>query len=122
MQERYDYKSVWTDNTQSLFLASGGLLRKLNLATMTYKTINTGQSYISNYVRGIKMNDVFVVGQSGEVAHGNGSGWYVFPELKNLANGDVWWQSIYHKANFVIVGGGYYTGFNFAPIVARGYR
>jgi hypothetical protein len=119
-EQWYTYNSVWTDNSNLLYLSSGGLLRKLNLSSVTFTTINTGQTYISSHVRGIKQNDIFVTGQGDEVAHGNGASWHVYSEI-NFSK-DAWWLTLFPTQNFVIVGGSYYFGYNSAPLVFRGYR
>jgi hypothetical protein len=122
VQEWYNYNSVWTDDTNILYLSSGGLLRKLNLTTMTFATINTGQTYISFQVRGTKRNDIFVTGQNSEIAHFNGSTWKLYEEIQNQTVHNVWWYSIKVSKDFIVVGGTYYTGYNSAPIILRGYR
>jgi hypothetical protein len=122
VQEWYSYNSVWTDKSHLLYISSGGPLRKLNLSTMTFTTINTGQTYISYNTRGVKQNDFFVTGANSEVAHYNGSSWKLYQNIKGPNSIDVDWRSIKATKDFVLAGGDYYYGWNSAPLVARGYR
>ena len=123
-QEWYDYKSVWMDNSRLLYLASSGLPRKLNLNTMTFTTINTGQTYVSYNTRGIKQNDFFVTGANSEIVHFNGSSWKLYENIQSLTAHDVWWLTIKAKPDFVMAGGGMWIQnlLNDAPVIARGNR
>jgi hypothetical protein len=121
-QSKFQFRTVWTDNVNYLYLDGGGLHR-MDLPDATIgPRINTGQVYISGRIRGTGANDIFDVGQASEVAHYNGSSWLVYPDLRQLNDGFASFPTVYPTRDFVLIGGFFFTGLNGVPVVVRGYR
>lgn len=113
---------MWTSTQNELWLVGETLLRQWNLSANTFTAVTTGQGWVSYCIRGTGENDVFIAGQSSECTHYNGSTWYLYPQLKTLGGGNVWWYCIFPTKDFVVVGGINLTALNGFPIIVRGYR
>jgi hypothetical protein len=87
-----------------------------NATTVWNAGINTITTFYAEAVRGNNVNDLFVVGSSGEVLHYNGSTWKSFRERTLLGNGS--YRSVAVQGDMVIAVG--YE--NDRAIVARGRR
>jgi hypothetical protein len=124
-QPQYQFGTVWTNTPSSLYLDGGSKLRSLNLSNLAFgPEIETGQTYVTYKIRATRSNDIFAVSAAAELAHYNGSTWYLYPELKMLNNSSafVFFYTIHPINDFVLVGGEFFTGLNGFPIVIRGYR
>lgn len=70
--------SVWFNRKSHIWVCgSGAYLYRGN----TWKRFNELPPYFLNRIRGNDINDLFVVGDFGMVAHFNGINWKVFPEV-----------------------------------------
>ncbi|MDI6804995.1 MAG: hypothetical protein QME58_14360 [Bacteroidota bacterium] len=71
--------SVWFQNPNRLFTAGGGVFtRSLNGRWKEFKEIPL---IYTSRIRGQDINDIFVAGHFGLVAHFNGVNWRVYPEV-----------------------------------------
>jgi hypothetical protein len=77
-QTEINVSSVWSNRGYPLFICGGGVLEgsgdhwdQIPFATATYKT----------QIRGSALNDIFVVGLLGFVAHYNGVDWKVYSDV-----------------------------------------
>ena len=118
----YGFSSVWTSTGRTLFVAGDSGPLTLESNTLMFKKLLTPASYVMYSVRATGANDIFFTGQNSEITHYNGSTCYLYANVQSMLNADTWWYSVKASKDFVVVGGGYYTGYNFAPVVARGYR
>jgi len=118
----YGFSSVWTSTGRILFVAGDSGPLTLESNTLIFKKLLTPASYVMYSVRATGANDIFFTGQNSEVTHYNGSTYYLYADVQSMLNADTWWYSVKASKDFVVVGGGYDTGYNFAPVVARGYR
>jgi hypothetical protein len=120
---KYQFKTVWTTTSSSIYLDGGSGLRLWNLSSSFIGSqIHTGQSYVAYRVRGTTMNDIFDIGQASECSHYNGVSWHLYPELQQLNNGYAWFYHVHPIKDFVVIGGLYLTTLNSFPVVVRGYR
>jgi len=118
----FGFSSVWINKGRRLFVAGDSGPWKYDLDNQSFISIPTPSQYIMYCVRATDVNDVFFSGQNSEITHYNGTSYRLFIDVQSMINADTWWYSIKPSGNFVVAGGGYYMGYNFAPIVARGYR
>jgi hypothetical protein len=122
-QSKYQFGTVWTNTSSSVCLDGGSGLHTLTLSNLDISSqIHTGQTYVSYRVRGTLQNDIFDIGQAGEVAHYNGSSWYLYSDLQTLNGGYAWFYGVYPTKEFVVIGGLYLTALNGFPVIVRGYR
>ncbi|MFH1527705.1 MAG: glucosyl transferase, partial [Bacteroidota bacterium] len=78
--------TVWTATGFPIYAGGDGIfVNKRN----EWKEVNLGVNYMSNQIRGYKLNDVFVVGHFGLFAHFNGSTWKVYKEVYNAIYGSL---------------------------------
>lgn len=122
ISSRFGYSSIWTNNVRSLHLTGHGTSHLFHLPTHTFERQFTGQTYISYFIRATAPNDVFDSGPAGELAHFNGSTWYLYPELKNTNSDFTFFYTVKPTQNLVVVSGQIFTGLNGFPIIVRGYR
>lgn len=122
-QTKYQFSRVWSDISTRIYLDGGSGLHTMNLNNFNISPqIHTGRTFVSYCLRGTGLNDIFDGGPAGELSHGNGYSWHLYPEFNTLNQGDAWVTSIHPKKNFVLVGGLYLTQLNGFPVVIRGYR
>ena len=115
MQDRRLH-SVWFSANSPLYVCGGGIFVWKGLA---WKEITEVPLIFTNRIRGNAENDIFVVGDFGLVAHGNGSTWHVYSQFGM--------QGVYHsldvKRNTMIaVGEITVSGNSTRGIVLRGTR
>jgi hypothetical protein len=119
---QYGFSSVWIQGGERLNIAGDSGPWKFDLRSKSFIKITSPAQYVMFCVRGSDANDVFFTGQNSEITHYNGSTYKLYTEVQNLIQADTWWNSIKVKQDFILAGGGYDMGYNFAPIVLRGYR
>lgn len=90
--------SVWT-NRGFPFYVGGGLGLYEN-KTGTWKKIDLGIPIYPSCIRGTGLNNIFVVGSFGIVAHYNGIDWKIIPDVYNAA-----YNTVAVKGNVVAVVG-----------------
>lgn len=120
--KRYEFSSLWTSRGKSLYLAGICGAGIMNASTGEYKSITTPAQWIMYRIGATSTADIFTTGQNSEIVHFNGSTWKLYGEIQSLTMNNVWWYSIKVKEDCLLIGGSYYTGYNSAPIVVRGYR
>lgn len=91
--------SLWTNNGNILFTAGEGAFT--NLAGK-WNEVNSIPRYYSESVRGTALNDVFISGDFGLMAHFNGVDWHNYSELNNKV--DVWRRVIVNDECVVAIG------------------
>jgi hypothetical protein len=116
------FNTLWTDNTDYLYLDGGSYTQKLNLGNGTFQRTDSLSANEMFCIRGSTRNDIFRVGYGGETVHYNGVSWYKYPELTLLNNGYAWFYTVHPTKDFVVIGGLYLTELNSFPVVVRGYR
>ena len=116
------FNTLWTDNTNYLYLDGGSFTNILDLRSGTFKRTDSLSTNEVFHLRGITHNDIFRVGYGGETVHYNGASWHLYPELKALNGGTAWFYSVFPAHDMVLVGGFFPTALNGSPIVIRGYR
>jgi len=123
-QSDFAFGSVWTDNPKVLYLVGLSVVTEASITDQLFRQHQTGQRYISYRLRGTGRNDIFVTGPGSEVAHYNGSSWYVYPEILAIADQypTAWWLSVHLKNDDIAIGGFFFTGLNGVPAVIRGSR
>lgn len=121
--EKFGFRSVWTDRIDRIYLAGGSRTQLMNLNNKTFQQLNIPQQqWVAFNIRGINRRDIFQIGSAGETVHFNGVSWYLYPELKLLNEGFAGFNSVYPTTDFVLIGGLYLTALNGFPVVIRGYR
>ena len=80
--------SMWSNSGNVLFTAGEGVFQNLSGSWVNVETI---LPYYTNNIRGTGLNDVFVCGDFGLMAHFNGVEWHSYPEVSGFAS---YWQSI----------------------------
>ena len=118
----YGFNSVWTNQSTWLYISGDSGPYQFNLKTKSFIKLSTPSQDVMYCVRATGLNDVFFSGQNKEITNYNGSTWKLYTDVQALITTDAWWLSVKPTNDFVAVGGGYYMGSNFAPIVLRGYR
>jgi len=118
----YGFNSVWTNQSAWLYITCDSGPYQFNLKTKSFIKLSTPSQDVMYCVRATGLNDVFFSGQNKEITNYNGSTWKLYTDVQALITTDAWWLSVKPTNDFVAVGGGYYMGSNFAPIVLRGYR
>jgi hypothetical protein len=122
-QSQFQFGTVWTNTSSSLYLDGGSGLHLLTLNNLNIGSqINTGLTYVGSCIRGINQNDIYVVSTGGEVSHYNGSSWHLYPELQSIGGNNAWWRSVHPTNDFVIISGELFTSLNSFPVIVRGYR
>jgi hypothetical protein len=120
---KYQFSTLWSSNSSSLFLDGGSGLHILTLSNLNIGSqINTGLTYVGSCIRGVNQNDIYDVTTGGEVSHYNGSSWHLYPEVQSIGGNNAWWRSVHPTNDFVIISGEQFTGLNSFPVVVRGYR
>jgi len=89
--------SVWTNNGVPLYSSGHGVYR---FATGDWKEITIGTNAFTTEVRGTGLNDIFVSGHFGTIAHYNGVDWHIFPEVYNAL-----YFSVAVRDNIVVAAG-----------------
>jgi hypothetical protein len=118
----YGFNSVWTNQSAWLYITCDSGPYQFNLKTKSFIKLSTPSQDAMYCVRATGLNDVFFSGQNKEITNYNGSTWKLYTDVQALITTNAWWLSVKPTNDFVAVGGGYYMGYNFAPIVLRGYR
>jgi len=86
--------SIWFNNIDKIFSCGDAIYTK-NIITNKWKIENDEMHYLKEKIRGNAINDIFVVGDFGIIAHYNGTNWKKFPSYfygvyESLAvNGDI---------------------------------
>jgi hypothetical protein len=93
----------------------------MEVETRKFERVHTPAVFIIYAITATGVNDIITTGY-GEVVHFNGSSWFLYPEVKAIGDGFVYWYRVKAKNDFVIVGGGWYAIYNTVPIILRGYR
>ncbi len=70
--------SIWTNNPQVLYTSGGGVF---NNKSGRWKEETSLPLYYTNRIRGNGLNDIFVAGDFGLLAHFNGMRWKVYKEF-----------------------------------------
>lgn len=117
-------KSIWTDNEDIIYIGGESGNWSYSIKDSQLVDLENVGSWVKSKIRGFSRNDIFSVGQGSEVMHFNGISWYLYPELKAIGNGTVWWRGLaVTKDVVVIVGIDHSAEFGSYPLlVARGYR
>ena len=68
--------SVWTNDTSKLYVCGDGVFERSGGA---WQEMKTGASIGTTGIRGNSVNDIFVIGGFGFIAHYNGSTWQIYP-------------------------------------------
>ncbi len=111
--------SVWTTNPREVYIAGfAGNFKYIPDSTKFVK-LDDPHTFVQYKLRGNTPRDFITVGLGSEVSHYNGLTWYMYPELKALFNGSIYWYSVDVKGDLVVVCG--HPGFNHG-IVAIGRR
>ncbi len=76
-----DVLSVWTHNQYSLYACGTGVFENKR---GYWSEIDLGMKVYASSMRGTALNDIFVVGASGLIAHYNGSRWTVLRSGQNV--------------------------------------
>jgi hypothetical protein len=120
----FGFSTVWTDNLSVLYLAGGSRLRRLTLHSSTFgDRVETGQTYVSYRVRATAQNDLFVAAAGGDLVHGSGVSWHLYPELKQSGGSAfAFWYAVHPARDFIVIGGELFTGLFGIPVVVRGSR
>ncbi len=71
--------SVWFQNKNRLFTAGGGVFRRSPVGI--WKEFKEIPLIYTSRIRGQDINDIFVAGDFGIVAHWNGMNWRLYPEV-----------------------------------------
>jgi hypothetical protein len=72
--------SVWTQNGFPLYTAGDGVYA---LKRGYWEESDIGRGVFTTAIRGNGLNDIFVSGHFGTIAHYNGIDWHVYPEVYN---------------------------------------
>jgi len=119
--EKFGFRSVWTDRIDKIFLVGDAYSSMINLNTNKLQLLNNNlQKWVATRIRATNRRDIFQVGNAGETIHFNGLNWHLYPELFNAASARFF--TIFPTNDFIFIGGYSYTGLNGIPIVIRGYR
>ena len=122
-QESYfGFSSLWTNSEGLLWLTGNSRTTILNLQDGRFRGLPRSGSFVRYQIRATSVNDVFQIGQRGEVSHYNGLSWYLYPEIKDLASGSSYWYAAHVQQKLVVIGGEFFTGLYGVPVVLRGYR
>jgi len=122
-QESYfGFSSLWTNSEGLLWLTGNSRTTILNLQDGRFRGLPRSGSFVRYQIRATSVNDVFQIGQRGEVSHYNGLSWYLYPEIKDLASGSSYWYAAHVQQKLVVIGGYFFTGLYGVPVVLRGYR
>ena len=70
--------SIWTDNSHFLYTSGGGVF---NNKSGEWKEETALPLYYTNRIRGNGLNDIFVAGDFGLLAHFNGLHWKLYNEF-----------------------------------------
>jgi hypothetical protein len=70
--------STWTNNNHIVYTSGGGVF---NNKDGSWKEEIALPSYFTNRIRGNGLNDIFVAGDFGLLAHFNGNSWHVYEEF-----------------------------------------
>jgi hypothetical protein len=72
-----DSYSVWFKNSYPIFICGDGVfkLNRLNI----YHVYNTLPQFFTNRIRGNEINDIYIAGAFGLMAHCNGIQWWIHP-------------------------------------------
>ena len=73
--------STWTSNGWIVYTSGGGVFNNKSGRWIEERTIPL---YYTNRIRGNGLNDIFVVGDFGLLAHFNGLGWNIYQEFLQL--------------------------------------
>ena len=83
--------SVWTDNPLYVYTSGGGVFN--NKSGKWTEEISV-PLYYTNMIRGTGLNDIFVVGDFGLLAHHNGVRWHVYSDFLNLPGASLYSISV----------------------------
>ncbi len=109
--------SIWSPNGKRWYVGSGGLYYSNNLKKGWKYMQGSNLVGFINKVRGNDLNDIFIVGNDGKIAHWNGSSWKTFFNI----NGSF--LSLDVKNDIIVAGGNLQFGFVVGnPIVVIGRR
>lgn len=101
----WEVNSVWFGPFSRYYIVGAGIFQKNSLNDPLWTTFPSGvvTSYASSLVRGDAPNSVFVVGSFMEVAHFNGSTWYIYRNEIPFGNGAL--GGLVVRGNLVITVG-----------------
>ena len=111
------FGSVWTPNGKRWYIGGGGLYYNNNLKKGWKFMPGSDCVNFAYKVRGNDLNDIFVAGYDGKIAHWNGNSWRTYLDLQAK------FLSLDVKGD-IIVAGGYYIGsfIGLNPVVVIGKR
>ncbi|MBU2507700.1 MAG: glucosyl transferase, partial [Bacteroidetes bacterium] len=72
--------SVWTKKGFPIYVCGDGIFTN---KSGTWREVNIGVNYFTNDVRGNGLNDLFIIGDFGLIAHFNGLDWRVYADVFN---------------------------------------
>ncbi|MFQ6605884.1 MAG: hypothetical protein ACE5D8_10100, partial [Fidelibacterota bacterium] len=111
--------SVWTIDIDEILIAGfAGSYKYIPDSTKFFK-LDDPHTHVQYKVRGNSANDFITVGQASEISHYNGSTWYLYPELKALFGGTIYWYSVDVHGDLAVACG--HPGFN-TGIITIGRR
>jgi hypothetical protein len=92
-----DLTGIWTNKGNIFFTSGDGVFNNL---TGSWKEVSELPRYYTNGVRGNGVNDVFVCGDLGYLAHFNGQDWHYYTELSQLAES---WFAVAVKGDCIVL-------------------
>jgi hypothetical protein len=108
--------SVWFMPGKQYWVAGDGMWKKnFMIQTPLWKQVHA-TTYTTNRVRGIGINDIFICGAYGNIAHFNGVSWRIYDDLTGLGYGQ--YHSLAAKENLFIAVGDNYS----LAVIAMGTR
>jgi len=118
---QYDLIGVWFIPNQQYYLVGSGVFQKNRLTDAAWTNRPSDiTTYFTEGIRGLAANDIFVVGDFGEVLHWNGASWKSYITATGF---DGRLTSVAIKGNLVIaVGSGTFTDFDARGVIAIGKR